>query len=800
MPAIQLSACSVDLDTGEVRGPGRQERLTTKELALLSYLVARPGEDVTRASLLTEVWGYSKNAKTRAVSDTLKRLRRKVERDRRAPDHFHTVYGVGFRYVPAAPQRRPRAPRTSLVGRTAELDRLVALTQASPGLVTLRGPAGVGKTRLSKELLARSSSDAPHFIDLRSAEDAAALVPAILQALEVQVPGGNVDLVAHASRALSRHHHPLLVLDNLEHLPGAAAFISALLDQCPELRLVATSRASVGVVGEQVVDLKPLSQDAAMALFVARARSRRPDFAPSEADLTIIADCVDRMDRLPLAIEMAAARIELFSPTELRARLGGSLDLLRRDRSDVLAPWGSVREAIAWSWALLAPEERAALTQLSLLRGDFDLAMAEAIVVVDVERPVLDVLASLRDQSLLTEHRSDAGGRVFGLLQSVREYARRFLPEAPWTPLHDRYAGRCAQIAEKGTTDERRLALADLWHIAGHALDHGPPDTAAWAVGTLVGVVNRWGRYTDFEALTRRALTLPLSTPMRLEVTEALCWLLSYVGRGAEAYALADTMVPLAEALDAPRWRAAVPKLKTQALRNTGQVREALPYALDALAQYRTLGLRGYEGYVLCILSTIYTHLQQHDDAEHAARQSLALAMEAGGELAIASRWMHLAQAHAERGHHEEARLAFAEALRLGADHNGTRIITLIGLGRVHTDLGDVHTAAELLERAYGEAERIGALHHTVRARSLLAHVSVQLGDVAAGLTEHMRCMAEAHQISPRAVRRCTLHHIESLVFLGRHDQARAELSTLSSQTDQPRIERLFTQIQAAAD
>lgn len=324
----------------------------------------------------------------------------------------------------AAPHNLPVA-LTSLIGRSRELDD-VGETLRRTRLVTLTGPGGTGKTRLVVELARRQTgrhADGVWFVDLTAAD----LDPAAEVARTLDIGARSSATPTESLRRYLADRDTLLVLDNCEHVIDACAELAAaVLTACADVRILATSREPLGVSGETVWRLDPLGEQDAQRLFVERARQRRPEFIPTEEmDATIAALCA-RVDHLPLAIELAAARIGMMSPAEILAGLDAHLDMLSGGSRTSPARHRTVRAAVEWSHALLDPGEQRAFRSLAVFVGGFDAQAAIAVA----EGLTLDRLARLVDKSIVTVVESQRGNTRYRLLELVREFAHERLVEA----------------------------------------------------------------------------------------------------------------------------------------------------------------------------------------------------------------------------------------------------------------------------------------------------------------------------------------------------------------------------------
>lgn len=324
---------------------------------------------------------------------------------------------------PSAERNLPVA-LTSLVGRARELDR-IAETLRKARLVTIAGPGGVGKTRLALETAHRQLGrrrGGIWLVDLTASPEQPDVAAETARALGVRSPAGTT-----ATDALCRYladRDLMIVLDNCEHVIDASAeLVDAILTTCTQVRVLATSREPLGVDGETVWRLEPLGPDDARRLFIERARQRQPEFIPGAGiEATIVALC-ERLDHLPLAIELAAARIGVMSPAEILAALDKRLDTLTRQSRVAPARHRSVRAAVEWSYDLLEPDEQRAFRSLAVFVGGFD---ADAAIAVSPGL-TLDAFARLVDKSIVAAGESPSGRTRYRLLEAVRQLAHERL-------------------------------------------------------------------------------------------------------------------------------------------------------------------------------------------------------------------------------------------------------------------------------------------------------------------------------------------------------------------------------------
>ncbi|MEV8539477.1 BTAD domain-containing putative transcriptional regulator [Streptomyces sp. NPDC051572] len=343
-----------------------------------------------------------------------------------------------------------RARLTSFVGREADID-VIRGDLASARLVTLLGPGGAGKTRLSQEAAERvrdAARDGVWLAELAPVDDPDAVPTAVLTAVgarETVMYGAGAEAIRAAGG--ERHDDPvdrlaehcgsrrmLIVLDNCEHVVDAAArLVETLLERCPGLTVLATSREPLGVPGELLRPVEPLPDPVALRLLADRGAAARPGFSV-EDDPEACAEICRRLDGLPLAIELAAARLRMLTPRQIADRLDDRFRLLTSGSRTLLPRQQTLRAVVDWSWDLLDADERDVLTTLSVFAGGCDLAAAEAVC-----GPVaFETLGSLVDKSLVVAAPSGEGEMRYRLLETVAEYAGERLDEAGRRPRAER--------------------------------------------------------------------------------------------------------------------------------------------------------------------------------------------------------------------------------------------------------------------------------------------------------------------------------------------------------------------------
>jgi len=506
-------------------------------------------------------------------------------------------------------------PRSRLIGRDQEVPAIRALLlRHDVGLVTLTGPSGSGKTRLGVQVAAEVSDQFPdgvYFVALAPITSPEPVPATIAQALEVRDLGRRA--VLDSLKDYLRTRHLLLVLDNFEQILTAAPMVSDLLGMSPGLKVLVTSRAPLEVLGEHEWPVGPLalpdrrrpppadslSQFAAVALFVERAVAIRPAFALTDENGPAIAEICHRLDGLPLAIELAAARVRLLTPQAMLSRLDRRLPLLIGGARDLPDRQQTLRGAIAWSHDLLTPDEQRLFRQLAVFVGAFTLEAAEAVPgdgawgpghngaatfppppMLDAPSPsTLDLIASLVTKSLLRHEDEPDGDERFAMLETIREYASEQIDASGERPvLRDRHLAYYLAFAEAARAELQGPHQA-VWFDRLERENDNLRAALEWSC-TTSGPAEPAG--VDIASSMSR-----VEAGARLATALGFFWIVR--GRGRESLPRIMALVALA-----PPGTAARAQAVTVAAHVLGPMlgdhRPALLFADEALATWRTLG------------------------------------------------------------------------------------------------------------------------------------------------------------------------------------------------------------------
>jgi predicted ATPase/DNA-binding NarL/FixJ family response regulator len=619
-------------------------------------------------------------------------------------------------------------------------------------LVTLTGPPGIGKTRLAvacASAYAERSGYAPVFVDLAPVRDPALVMVELAQAVGVE-PRGGTDLTDQLAATLGREDR-LVVLDNCEHLLAAAPDVGRALAACPRLHVLATSRERLRLSAEQefpvpplampaptdVADLSSLAANPSVALLLDRARRTNPSFGLTPANALLLARACIRLEGLPLAIELAAARLKVLTPGELVFRLSSRMEVLASSTRDVPIRQRALRSAIAWSYELLDSGERALFRRLSVFAGRWTLADAGSVCAMN-GNDALAMVESLLDKSLIRRLPGDEQTAEFSMLESLREYAAEELAaSAEAEETRARHAGYYAGLAEQfeatlGLPEERTWVLrlsrhhTDLRAALDYCLGAGRDAWARW-LATALG----WYHYTHGDLDHGQALVgavVPSAATSDddtagghtsvLIVAGVLAWATGKMGR---AEGLLRGALEQCEGRGDARRAGFACAFLGHVARAGGEWDASADWHRRAEAEFREMGNTpgvAWARYDLGLLA------RDHGDLGRAAellRASLRDFRQLDHPWAVAWSAWGLGATLSEQGRLAEAGPLLAEALRIYTDIDESRGIAqcLAALAHVAAERAHYESAARLAGAAAALRERVAARQlDTEQARS----------------------------------------------------------------------------------
>ena len=683
---------------------------------------------------------------------------------------------------------------TPLVGREGEVEAAAMFLRRSElRLLTMTGPGGVGKTRLALTVatsLQQAFADGICFVALAPVSDPDLVIPTIAQALGLKEVGDQAlfELVV----AFLQEKRLLLVLDNFEQIVAGAPRLPDLLSACPQLKMLVTSRALLRVQGEhefpvsplalpdptQLPDVKSLSYYAAVALFVQRAQALKPDFELTEENTSPVAAICMRLDGLPLAIELAAARIKLLPPLALLARLTHRLQVLTGGRQDAPARQQTLRNTIAWSYDLLSAREQQLFRRLSVFVGGCTLEAAEAVCGTpgDTSSSILDGVASLLDKSLLLqiEHRSDEPR--LALLETIREYGQECLTASGETEMtrdaHATYYLRLTEEAEPqliGAEQERwwkrlnkeqeNMREALLWLVERGEEGESEQPTRSMEPALRMGGALWWywfvrGHLSEGRKMLARALATRsgVAEAVRAKALNATL-LLAYAQNDLVwVETTANESLMLCRELDDKVGMSMALQMLGLVAVTQGNYTEARSLLEESLALSRALGDTWSMAYALADLSNTVRIQGEYARARSYAQEAALLFKDLGDKRGNAYGPRRLAEVLFDEGNLTRARPLVEESLTLFReleDKEGVAF-SLDLLGRIHLRQGNSAQARICAEESLAFFKSIGSRRGCVQPLTLLARVATLQGDNAAARALYEEGLAIAGEVNAR--------------------------------------------------
>jgi predicted ATPase len=638
-----------------------------------------------------------------AGADGLRDLGEHRFKDLSAPERVYQLGTGEFSPLKTLYRTNLPVPATPFLGRQTELAEVVELvTSGDLRLLTLTGPGGTGKTRLALQAAAEVSESFPDgvfWVPLAPLHD-----PALVLATAARLLGSKNGLAEHiADKSM------LCLFDNFEHVVEAATDLAALVDACPNLAILITSRERLRVSGEQTYPVPPLAEEDGEALFLTRARAIDPSFVPSAA----VRELCLRLDELPLAIELAAARTAIFDPEQLLDKLSQRLDLLTGERG-ADPRQRTLRATIEWSHDLLSGEEQRLFARLAVFAGGCTYAAAEEIAGADP-----DTLQSLLDKSLVRKRQSRVGPRYW-MLETIREYATEKLEESSEAEgLRRRHAELFLNFAEEGTFVLMDSTWADrvdseLDNVRG-ALDF------AGATGESQRILRATASLRDFwftrgyiaEGLTRleNALSADVApTPARCSALVAASMAAMMAGDDALAREHADEAMSLADSLGDPYLSALARCQDAWVLTEGARWSEALAILDDVVPLLRDLGAWDVAIAANRTRAWMYEELGDRDRALILYTENLDHSRAHGHRRIEARSLGVLAEIAADAGRLDEARELLLDSFRIDQELGNVPFMSfdLVRFAAVHIREGDAEVAARLIGRAVAGFDEIG--------------------------------------------------------------------------------------------
>ena len=770
--SYQFGGFTLDLAKGCVFKGIQEIKLRPKVYEALKYLVEHPGRLVGKQELMQAVWPDSFVTDDslvqcalelrRALDDREQQLLKTVPRRgylfaakvtqlSNTTDHFATTELddlADARELPSAKISEKRhdlpIPRTSLIGREQQMAEAMALLlRPAVRLLTFTGPGGAGKTRLALAVAAAIADQftaGVQFVSLASIRHPDLVATALADALGIQKVANRTISQLIGDR-LQNSGPFLLLLDNFEQVLPAATVVAETLEACPSLKILVTSRSFLHIYGEQEFPVTPLAQNSAIELFAQRAAAVWPDFAITAENEGAVQEICTRLDGLPLAIELAAARTKILSPVAILDRLHGRLQLLTGGAVDLPERQQTLRKAIDWSHGLLNEEEQKLFRRLSVFVGGCTLEAAEAVCNTrrDLGIDLFEALTSLVDKNLVQRvDRAQAEAR-FTMLETIREYASECLVASDEQSATRRaQAAYCLVLAEEGNPEL------------------SPADRVAWLVSCDLEVDNfRFALDWLFESQD-------LDWGLRLCVALFRFW--DMREHLTEGRARLETILRLA-GTERPRERARVLHFLGALVSAQGDYPAAERFLKQSLSLYEELADQSGIAASLNALAVSARDRGDYSAAQTYFERSLACWRLLSDRLAIARCLHNLSNVVKVRGDYPRAQWALREAtdifVELG-DRNGAAWC-INQQGDIARAQGDTIAARELYERALFAFREAGDQWGSARSLSDLGSIDCERGDHPAARAAYREALEIFAQLGHR---RGTARALEGIACL----------------------------------
>jgi predicted ATPase/class 3 adenylate cyclase len=659
------------------------------------------------------------------------------------------------------PTNLPVQP-TALIGRENELAEVEALLgREQVRLVTLTGTGGTGKTRLALQAAAALVEEFPSgvfLVSLAPVRDPELVVATVAQALGVREQPG--EPLERTLQAYLRDRKLLLLLDNFEQLTQAATAVSSLLAAAPQVKLLVTSRTPLHLSGEQVYEVPPLglpdsalamsvealTQYESVALFIERAIAAKSGFATTNENAPAIAEICVRLDGLPLALELAAARVRVLSPQALLARLDERMKLLTGGAQDLDERQRTLRATIDWSYDLLSEQEKGLFVRLSVFAGGCRVEAAEAVVDPqgegETETDLLDGLSSLVDKSLLRQREDPDGEPRFWMLETIREYATQTLRTSPHaSALSERHARYFLAFAEQAAPElegpAQRLWVArlasdypNLRAALAELLDRDP----ASALRLTAALEEYWYRRGLWsEGRDAFAAALSRGGPP-LEHARALVadgWLAFSLGNLEDAAAAAGACLSAGEGVADEQVRARSLLLRAWIAYFHDENAQAEQDASQVLSVADQLGPSPTGVHALRLLGAVAMSRGDFGEARRRYEEALVIVKQRGDLATVAAGLTDLGIVERLSGNYARARRVLGEALIQAKEIDDKERVAavLTNLSHVARIEGDNVAARTLAEEALGVHQTLGSRHGSAQALFALANAASAAGD-----------------------------------------------------------------------